>query len=61
MRPRIEGIEERRVIDLIENHYHSLSPTQLIEQLINNHYESIYPRGEGSDNAKTEESTAHKV
>lgn len=61
MRPRIEGKEERRVLELINSSHPSLSPTQLIEHLINTYYESIYPRGERSDNGKIEEDKTHTI
>lgn len=55
MRPRIEGKEQVRLIELVEDIHSNLSPTQLIEMLINTYYESIYPSGEGSENAKIKE------
>lgn len=55
MRPRIEGKEQSRIIELVDSVHTDLSPTQLIEMLINTYYESIYPSGEGLENAKTKE------
>lgn len=49
MRPRIEGEEERRLIELITTYYPSMSPTELLQELINTHYDSIYPRGKDND------------
>ena len=53
MRPRIEGIEEDKVIRMLDDNYSHLSPTELIKQLINKHYKTLYPRGD-QNNGDTE-------
>ena len=53
MRPRIEGVEQERVIQLVNSM--GISPTELINTLINNHYKSIYPSGKDLKNGNTEE------
>ena len=62
MRPRIEGIEEGRLLVLVNDLNPSQSPTMLLNELINKHYESIYPGGEeeikDNDNTKEMESAA---
>ncbi len=61
MRPRIEGIEEGRIIEMLNDSYSHLSPTELVKQLINNHYQTLYPRGDTSDgNTKETETRDNK-
>lgn len=46
MRPRIEGLEEVRLIAILDCMGNSVSPTELIKELINTRYNTLYPRGE---------------
>lgn len=54
MRPKIEGVGSVQVIEMVNNTYHDMTPTQLITMLIDKHYNELYPRGE-SHNGNTEE------
>lgn len=56
MRPRLEGVIESQIIELVTSQYPNLTPTQLLQKLVDEHYHTLYPRGKDTvNNAKIEE------
>lgn len=59
MRPMINKIPSDMLIQIINDHYPTMTPTKLIESLINEHYKSLYPSGKDNNDNIKETSTCN--